>query len=215
MRRPAAVAIYLDEYHVSADAVTDRVRGGAHAFHRRGPRPSDLLVVMKPLDSLLAIRLTEDREAARKSIQGFEGRKGDYEPRNAYERNFIAGTPARIEAARNQVALSALNALADSPRRPRRPVARRSSSSAKVSAARSGGVARSIMPTLETVIRSANRRQRRGLPVDPRERRRARRCRESGSAERSHRNRRAEPDRADLDARAAPGRRRICAGTTC
>ena len=33
-------------------------------------------------------------------------------PRNAYERDFIAGTPARIDAARNQVALSAINALA-------------------------------------------------------------------------------------------------------
>ncbi len=67
---------------------------------------------MKPLDSLLTIRLTRDREAVRRAIESFEGRKGDYEPRNAYERDFIAGTPARIDAARAQVALSAINALA-------------------------------------------------------------------------------------------------------
>jgi len=70
------------------------------------------VVVLKPLDSLLEIRTTSDLAAVRERIQGFQGRKGDYEPRNQYERDFFAGTPARIEAARNQVALSAINALA-------------------------------------------------------------------------------------------------------
>ena len=81
-------------------------------FVDRDISPSDLIVVMKPLDSLFAIRLTRDRDAVRRSIESFEGRKGDYEPRNAYERDYIAGTPARIDAARSQVALSAINALA-------------------------------------------------------------------------------------------------------
>ena len=91
---------------------TDRVREALTRFVDRDISPRDLIVVMKPLDSLFAIRLTRDRDAVRRAIESFEGRKGDYEPRNAYERDYIAGTPARIDAARSQVALSAINALA-------------------------------------------------------------------------------------------------------
>ncbi len=106
------VAIFLDEYHVSAGASTDRTREALTRFVDRDLSSRDLVVIMKPLDSLLAILATRDREAMHRSIDAFQGRKGDYEPRNAYERDYIAGTPARIEAARNQVALSAINALA-------------------------------------------------------------------------------------------------------
>ena len=105
-------AIFLDEYHVSAGASTDRAREALLRFVDRDLAPRDLVVVMKPLDSIFAIRLTSDREAVRESVRSFAGRKGEYEARNAYERNFIAGTPARIEAVRNQVAWSAINALA-------------------------------------------------------------------------------------------------------
>src|SRR5262245_40656015 len=132
-----------------------------------GLDPRDLLVVMKPLDSLFAIRFTADRDAARRAIASFEGRKGDYEPRNAYERNYIAGTPPRIEATRAQVALSAMNALAihlgtDGEGR-------------KTLIVVTEGVARSErrrgqdLPTLETVIRSANRSTVSIYPLDPRD----------------------------------------------
>src|SRR5581483_4235952 len=69
-------------------------------------------VVMKPLDSLFGIHLSADREQAKRIVAAVEGRKGDYTPRTPYERNFWAGTPARIEQARTQIAISALNALA-------------------------------------------------------------------------------------------------------
>ena len=105
------IAIYLDEYHVSAGA-TERVREAVSRLVERQLRPADLLAVMKPLDSLFAIRLTHDRAEAQSAITAFEGRRGNYEPRNAYERNFMAGVPPRIESARTQVTLSALNALA-------------------------------------------------------------------------------------------------------
>lgn len=105
-------AIFLDEYHVSAGVSTDRARDALTQFVDRELKPRDLVVVMKPLDSIFAIRLTADRETVRQSIQSFAGRKGEYEARNEYERNFIAGTPTRIEAVRNQVAWSAINALA-------------------------------------------------------------------------------------------------------
>ena len=105
-------AIFFDEYHVSAGASTDRAREALLRFVDRDLTPGDLVVVMKPLDSIFAIRLTRDRDAARQSIQTAAGRKGAYEARNPYERNFIAGTPVRIEGIRNQVAWSAINALA-------------------------------------------------------------------------------------------------------
>src|SRR4030095_1512239 len=107
---PRLVAVFLDEYHVDASA-TSRVREALTRFVDQDLAPTDLLVVMKPLDSILTIRLTTDGGEAHRAIEAFEGRKGDYEPRNPYEREFMAGTPPRIESARIQVALSAINAL--------------------------------------------------------------------------------------------------------
>jgi VWFA-related protein len=161
------IAIFLDEYHVSPGAATDRVRESMTRFIDQSLGPDDQVAVMKPLDSLFAIQLTTDRDSARKAVASFEGRKGDYEPRNAYERNYIAGTPPRIEAARTQVALSAMNALAihlgtDAEGR-------------KTLIVVTEGIARSErrrgqdLPTLESVIRSANRSTVSVYPLDPRD----------------------------------------------
>src|SRR5207237_4222146 len=89
-----------------------RIRGALNRFVGDVLGPLDLIVVMRPLDSLLTIQMTRDRERVHEALNAFEGRKGDYAPRNAYERNYIAGTPARIEQLRAQVTTSALNALA-------------------------------------------------------------------------------------------------------
>ncbi|MGB7220500.1 MAG: VWA domain-containing protein [Vicinamibacterales bacterium] len=105
-------AIYLDEYHISPGASADRTRDALTALLDRSLGPRDLIVVMKPLDSLFTIRLTRDRDRARQIVASLEGRKGDYTPRNTYERNYMAGAPERIEVARTQVTVSALNALA-------------------------------------------------------------------------------------------------------
>lgn len=160
-------AIFLDEYHVSKGAASDRVRGALTRFVDDTLRPQDLVVIMKPLDSLFAIRLTGDRDAARGAIQSFEGRKGELEPRNAYERNYIAGTPARIEAARHQVSVSAMNALAIH--------LGSLGESRKALVVVTEGVGRQerrrgeYLPTLDTVIRSANRSSVSIYPIDPRE----------------------------------------------
>ncbi len=161
-------AIFLDEYHVTGGAETDRVRATLTRFLDRDVSPRDLIVVMKPLDSLLTIRLTRDREAARRAIETFDGRKGDYEPRNAFERDYIAGTPARIDVTRTQVALSAINALAIhlgslSDRRKTLIVATESVGRPD----RRRG--QEFLPTLETIIRSANRSNVAVYPFDPRE----------------------------------------------
>ena len=59
------VGIYLDEYHVSAGENTERVRNAVSRFLDDELRPSDLVVVMRPLDHLTDIRFTRDRTAAR------------------------------------------------------------------------------------------------------------------------------------------------------
>jgi VWFA-related protein len=164
---PRLVAIYLDEYHNDRDAVTDLLREQLTRFIDRILDPKDLLVVMKPLDSVLAIQLTTDREAARRAIATFEGRRGEYEPRNPYEKNFMAGTPGRIEAARTQVTVSALNALAN-----QLGVA---GTGRKALIVVSEGLPRSerrrgqqFLATLDTVAQSANRATVAVYAVDPR-----------------------------------------------
>jgi VWFA-related protein len=165
---PRLVAIYLDEYSISRDAVTDQLRERLARFIQQTLDPTDRLVVMRPLDSLLAIQLTDDREAARRVIATFEGRKGEYEARNPYEKNFIAGTPARIEVARAQVSLSALNALANQ--------LGASATGRKALIVVGEGLARperrrgqDFMPTVDTVVRSANRANVAVYAIDPRD----------------------------------------------
>ena len=62
-------AIFLDEYHVTSGANTDRVRDALLRFVDRDLTPRDLVAVMKPLDSLFTIRLTRDRGAVRRAIE--------------------------------------------------------------------------------------------------------------------------------------------------
>ena len=74
-------------------------------------RADDTVVVLKPLDSLPAIRLTADRGPTRDAIATFEGRKGNLEPRTTLEEETLGRAPALVEAGRAQVVLSALRAL--------------------------------------------------------------------------------------------------------
>lgn len=105
-------AIFLDEYHVSAGAGVERVREALVRFVEQDLGPRDLVVVVKPLDSLLNLRLTRDHDAVARAIKAFDGRKGDYTPRTAFERDYVAGATARIAALRAQIATSALHAIA-------------------------------------------------------------------------------------------------------
>lgn len=162
---PRLVAVFLDEYHIDASA-TPRVRDAMARFVDQDLSPRDLLVVMKPLDSILTIRLSADRAEAHRAIDGFEGRKGNYEPRNVYEREYIAGTPPRIEAARTQVALSAINALAVhlGSLGDRRKTLVVVTEEIGRSERRRG---QEYLPTLDTIVRSANRSNVSVYPLDP------------------------------------------------
>ena len=164
---PRLVAIYLDEYHITPGASADRARDGLTAFVERDLGPRDLIVVMKPLDSLFTIRLTEDHARARRIIADLEGRKGDHAPRTEYERTFMTGSSTRIEMARAQVAISALNALAahmgtlDVGRKTLLVV-----SEGLDQVPRSRG--QEYLATIDSVVRSANRANVSIYPIDPR-----------------------------------------------
>jgi VWFA-related protein len=108
---PRRVAILLDEFHVDASE-TARVREAVSRFVTGQLREDDRAVVLKPLDPLTTIRLTDDREALAAAVNAFEGRKGNYEPRSALEEETLGRAPALVEAGRAQVVLSGLRALA-------------------------------------------------------------------------------------------------------
>ena len=159
-------AIFLDEYHVTEGPGVLRARGVITRFVAQTIGPRDLVVVVKPLDSLLTLRLTRDRDAITRAIAGFEGRKGQYDARNEFEENLIAGTPARIEAVRTQIATSALNALATH--------LGTLGAGPKTIVFVSEGFARmprrrgdEALPSLDTAIRTANRAHVSIYPFDP------------------------------------------------
>jgi len=160
-------AFFLDEYHVTPGAEAIRAREAVGRFVDEHLGPRDLVLVVKPLDSLITLRLTRDLEAARRAIATFEGRKGELEPRSAFEKNYIGANPARIEAVREQIVTSALNALATH--------LAGLGASRKTLVVVSEGFSQAprrrgdeSLPTLEGVIRSANRAGASIYPIDPR-----------------------------------------------
>jgi len=158
---------FLDEYHVTPGAGALRARETVGRFVDEHLGPRDLVLVVKPLDSLLTLRLTRDLEAAARAISTMEGRKGELEPRNAFEKNYIAGSPARAQAVREQIVTSALEALAThlgglgAARKTLVVVGEGFSRSQR----RRGDES---LPTLEGVIRSANRAGVSIYAIDPR-----------------------------------------------
>lgn len=112
-RRPGQrrFALLLDEFHVKAEDSV-RVREAVTRFVDEQVRADDSLVVLKPLDPLTSINLSQDRAQSRDAIATFEGRKDNYEPRNELEEQTMGRAPALVDAGRAQVVLSALRALA-------------------------------------------------------------------------------------------------------
>ena len=105
------LAIFLDEYHVQPGDATARTRAYLTRFVNMQLRDGDAIAVMKPLDPLSAIALTQDRETVLKAISTFEGRKGDYAARSKFEETFMSRDPRTADISRAQVVSSALQAL--------------------------------------------------------------------------------------------------------
>ena len=107
---PRTIAFLLDEFHTAA-ADSASIRERILRFVDSRLRPGDSAVVVKPLDPLTTIKPTDDRDAIRRAITSFEGRKGDYTPRTAFERNYMAQAPEAVRWARAQIVTSALRAI--------------------------------------------------------------------------------------------------------
>ncbi|MCC7418016.1 MAG: VWA domain-containing protein [Acidobacteria bacterium] len=163
--QPRVVGIYLDEYHLTESAAV-RARGALWRFVEHDLAPGDRLAIMKPLDSLLDIRIDMGRDQARAAIEGVVGRKGNDAPADAYERQYIGNAPAAIAAARSQITLSALNALAVR-------LGQASGEARKTLIVVSEGVLdhfdrrRLNLPDVSTIIQSANRANVSVYLVDP------------------------------------------------
>jgi VWFA-related protein len=163
---PRVFGVLLDEYHVSPGPAVEKLRDLLTRFVEQALGPRDLVVLVRPLDSLLTLKATDDRTALLGAIRSFEGRKGDYEPRGTFERNYMAGTPARVEAMRSQIATSALNALAahlGSLGEQRKSILLVSEGLPQAAGRRD-----MELPTVDTFIRTANRGSVSAYPVDPR-----------------------------------------------
>jgi VWFA-related protein len=103
-------AIFLDDYHVRRNNSVG-VRDPLSRFIDTQLRPSDMIGVMYPLESLSAVRMTRDREAVIGAIQQFAGRKYDYTPRNELEERYAYYPTETVERIRNKVSLSAIKGL--------------------------------------------------------------------------------------------------------
>jgi VWFA-related protein len=91
---------------------TQLVRDALHRFVDQDLAPEDNVAILRPLDSLLGIRTTSDRQALHRAIDAFEGRRGDYTPRTAFERDYMVNDQAHADVQRTQATWSTLNALA-------------------------------------------------------------------------------------------------------
>ena len=77
---------------------------------------------MYPLTPLYDVRLTRNHDQIVQALQGFEGRKYNYEARNTYEQQYSHYPTTTVEMIRNDVSLSGAQGVGDpSGRTARRP----------------------------------------------------------------------------------------------
>jgi VWFA-related protein len=101
---------FLDDYHVRLGN-SMAARRPLSDFVRTELAPADLIAVMYPLTPLDAVVLTRNHEAVARVLEQFEGRKFNYEPRNAIEMQYSHQPTEVVERLRRQVSLSALRGL--------------------------------------------------------------------------------------------------------
>jgi VWFA-related protein len=103
-------AVFLDDYHVR-DGNSLAARQQIARFIETQLGPSDMVGLMYPLQPAAAVRFSRNHAAIQKGIGQFLGRKFDYEPRNEYEQQYANYPTEIVERIRNQVSMSALQAL--------------------------------------------------------------------------------------------------------
>ena len=103
--------ILLDDYHVTRGNDM-AVRKPLIDFIENQLAPADMVAVMYPLTPVTDIHFTRSKSRLISAVQNFEGRKFNYQPRNAYEEQYMYYPAATVERIRNQVTLGALEAAA-------------------------------------------------------------------------------------------------------
>jgi VWFA-related protein len=103
--------LLLDDYHVRRGNDM-AVRKPLIEFIQNQLDPADMLAVMYPLTPVADIHFSRDRNAAISAINSFEGRKFNYQPRNAFEEQYAYYPAQTVERVRNQVTMGALKAAA-------------------------------------------------------------------------------------------------------
>ena len=102
---------FLDDYHVRLGS-SMAVRRPLIEFVQNNLGPNDLLAVMLPLSPLDSVALTRDHQSVIRMLEKFEGRKFNYEPKNAIEQRYTLYPAETVERIRRQVSMSALEGLA-------------------------------------------------------------------------------------------------------
>ncbi len=102
--------IFLDDYHVRRGSAM-AVRRTLTAFVEKQLAPNDLCGIMYPEMPVSTVLLGRNQQALLSTLQHFEGRKYDYQPRYPFEEQFAMYPAATVEQIRNQVSLSALESL--------------------------------------------------------------------------------------------------------
>lgn len=101
---------FLDDYHVRLGS-SMAARKPLVDFVQNQVGPNDLLAVMYPLSPLDSVTLTRNHESVINALERFEGRKFNYEPRNAIEEKYALYPAEVVERIRRQVSLSAIEGL--------------------------------------------------------------------------------------------------------
>ena len=101
--------LLLDDYHVRRGNDM-AVRKPLIEFIQNQLDPADMIAVMYPLTPVADIRFSRDRNAIVGAISQFEGRKFNYQPRNAMEEQYAYYPAQTVERIRNQVTMGALKA---------------------------------------------------------------------------------------------------------
>jgi VWFA-related protein len=102
---------FLDDYHVRLGN-SMAARKPLAEFIATNLAPGDLVAVMYPLSPLDTVSLTRDHQSVIRAVEKFEGRKFNYEPRNATEQRYALYPAETVERIRRQVSMSALEGLA-------------------------------------------------------------------------------------------------------
>lgn len=101
---------FLDDYHVRLGN-SMAARKQLVDFVQNSLGPNDLVAVMYPLSPLDAVTLTRDHQSIIRTLERFEGRKFNYEPRFPQEQRYQLYPAEVVERIRRQVSLSAIEGL--------------------------------------------------------------------------------------------------------